>query len=84
MKANIVRIGNSRGVRLPKAILEQCHLEDTVELEVKDNHLVIRPVQAPRSNWEQAFADMAQKGDDMLLDQGAEPLTEWDKREWQW
>ena len=43
MKTNIVRIGNSKGIRLPKFVLEQCHLKDAVEIEVKGNVLTVRP-----------------------------------------
>ncbi len=82
MKINIVRIGNSKGVRLPKALLEQCRLEGEVELEVEDNRLVIRSAQAPRSGWDQAFAAMAEEGDHALLDD--ETATAWDKTEWRW
>lgn len=68
MKTNIIRIGNSKGIRLPKAVLEQCRLHDEVELEVKDDRIIVRPAQAPRRGWNQAFSRMAKKGDDTLLD----------------
>ena len=55
MRTSIVRIGNSRGVRIPKAILSQCRLGDAVELEPHPNRLVIRPVRHPRSGWDEAF-----------------------------
>ncbi len=84
MKTNIVRIGNSKGIRLPKPILEQCGLEDEVELEVEGNRLVVRSAHAPRSGWDQAFAAMAKKGDDTLLDQDTRLATEWDETEWRW
>lgn len=84
MKTNIVRIGNSKGIRLPKPILEQCGLEGTVELEVEDNHLIIRPVQTPRSGWDKAFSVMAEKDDDKLLDRDSPSATEWEKTEWRW
>jgi antitoxin MazE len=84
MKTRIVRIGNSKGVRLPKAVLDQCRLEDEVDLEVEDNHLVIRPIHAPRSGWDQAFTIMAEKGDDAPLDRDTNLATEWDKAEWRW
>lgn len=84
MKTNIVRIGNSKGVRLPKSILEQCRLKDSVELEVEGNVLTIRPIHAPRSGWVEAFSAMAQQQDDKLLDAGSASATEWDKTEWQW
>lgn len=84
MKTHIVRIGNSRGIRLPKAILTQCKLEDAVELEVEDNRLVVRPAKAPRAGWDQAFATMAAHGDDALLDHDTLKPTDWDKSEWRW
>ena len=83
MKANVVRIGNSRGIRLPKAILRQCRIETTVELQVQDDHLIVRPVHAPRQGWDEAFAQMTQHGEDRLLD-GEIPPTDWDKAEWRW
>ncbi len=84
MKTKVVRIGNSKGIRLPKAVLEQCHLEDTVELEVEDDLVIIRPAHAPRSGWDEAFSKMAEKHDDALLDADAQPATQWDKAEWRW
>jgi len=83
MKINIVRIGNSKGIRLPKPILEQCRLKDAVELEIQDNRLVIRAIHSARSGWGHAFAEMAKKGDDTLV-QPNPPATEWDKNEWRW
>lgn len=82
MKTNIVRIGNSKGIRLPKAILEQCHLEGTVELEVEDGHLVVRPVDSPRAGWDEVFTKMAKNRQDELLD--TDTSTQWDKAEWEW
>lgn len=83
MKANIIRIGNSKGLRLPKAILRQCRLDGTVELEVKDDCVIIRTERKARRGWDEAFAAMAAHGDDALLDAKAAP-TEWDRREWRW
>ncbi|OGI42682.1 MAG: MazE family transcriptional regulator [Candidatus Muproteobacteria bacterium RBG_16_64_11] len=84
MKTHIIRIGNSRGLRLPKALLTQCQLEDVVELEVEDNHLVIRSARATRAGWDQAFATMAEHRDDALLDRDTLQPTDWDKTEWRW
>ena len=83
MKANIIRIGNSRGLLLPKTILRQCRLEDTVELEVENNRVIIRSARRTRSGWDEAFAEMAARGDDALLD-ARTPRTAWDEREWRW
>ena len=84
MKTHIVRIGNSRGLRLPKAVLAQCRLEDAVEIEIEDNRLVVRPARGARAGWNEAFATMAKRGDDILLDRDALKPTDWDKTEWRW
>jgi antitoxin MazE len=84
MKSKLVRIGNSRGVRLPKTVLEQCGFEDIVELDVQDNRVVIRPANESRSGWDEAFAKMAEHGDDKLLDTDADLRTDWDETEWRW
>jgi antitoxin MazE len=84
MKANIVRIGNSQGIRIPKVVLEQTQLKGEVELEVRDQQILIRAVTKPRHDWGQKFLIMAEKGDDKLLDSEAIGLTSWDKEEWQW
>jgi len=84
LKANIIQIGNSKGIRLPKAVMEQCGLRETVELEVKNNRLVVRPADTPRANWERSFAMMREQGEDTLLDGEQEQTTEWDNNEWDW
>ena len=84
MRASVVRIGNSRGIRIPKTILEQCGLGTTVELEVRQGQLVVRAAERPRSGWEEAFRWMAAQGDDALLDRGSLPSTRWDETEWEW
>jgi antitoxin MazE len=82
MKASIVRIGNSRGVRIPKALLEQCGLKNEVELEVKDGALVLRNPSKPRQGWEAAFAAAVGQGKDVPLD--AHVATAFDESEWEW
>jgi antitoxin MazE len=84
MRARIVRIGNSRGVRIPKALLDECRFGDTVELEAQKGQLVIRPVDQVRTGWDDAFSRMAERGDDALLDREALGPTEWDVEEWEW
>jgi antitoxin MazE len=84
MRARIVKIGNSQGIRIPKPILEQSGITEDVDIEVQDNQILIRPLLKPRSGWDQAFREMAEKGDDMLIDAG-EPISHsWDETEWQW
>ena len=68
MKTRIVRIGNSRGIRIPKPLIEQTGLDGDVELAVRGNTLVIGPATHPRAGWAEAFRAMAQNGDDRLID----------------
>lgn len=84
IRARIVKIGNSQGIRIPKPVLEQVGLEGEVEIDVQDGRLVLSPATRPRAGWAAGFAAMAQAGDDELLD-GGDPLpTLWDEREWEW
>ncbi|MGH7352667.1 MAG: AbrB/MazE/SpoVT family DNA-binding domain-containing protein [Candidatus Methylomirabilales bacterium] len=82
VKARVVRIGNSRGIRIPKVWLDQLDLDDEVELAVQKDSLVIRRAQRPREGWEEAFRSMAEHGDDRLLDKPV--VTKWDREEWEW
>lgn len=65
-KARLVRIGNSRGVRLPKPLIEQAGLSDEVELDVREGAIVIRPSEGPRTGWADAAAALAATGADLL------------------
>jgi antitoxin MazE len=82
IRSRIVKIGNSQGIRIPKLLLEQSGIHEEVEIEVCENHLVIRPAPRLRRGWDEAFAEMAASKDDVLLDEF--DLTEWDNLEWQW
>ena len=85
MKTRIIRIGNSRGIRIPKPLLEQVGPLDEVEVEVEGDSLVIRPLKkTPRAGWAEAFQEMAQGGEDKLLDADVPSLTTWDEEEWEW
>jgi len=68
MKVKVVPIGNSRGIRIPKAILEQCDISEAVELAVEGRKIVLTPLQTrPRIGWREAAARMADRGDDAPL-----------------
>ena len=82
VKARVVRIGNSRGIRIPKVWLDQLDLDDEVELAVQKDRLVIRRARRPREGWEEAFRSMAEHRDDRLLDKPI--VTKWDREEWEW
>ena len=82
MKAHIVRIGNSRGIRLPKALLEEAQLQDEVELQARPGRIVICRAARPRTGWADAARRMREHGHDRLLDPPT--ATRFDKQEWKW
>jgi len=69
MKTRIVRIGNSRGIRIPELLLEETGLQGEVEITAEDGALVIRPTRKPRQGWAAAFRKMSRRGDDALIDE---------------
>jgi antitoxin MazE len=83
VKVDIIRIGNSQGVRIPRPLLEQCGLQGRVEMDVKDGKLVIGPARTARTGWSDAFREMAEAGDDRPLFQDTE-ASDWDEAEWRW
>ncbi len=84
MRARVIKIGNSRGLRIPKPILEQTGIRKEVEIEVEKNRIVIRPVHEVRQGWDEAFRTMGEKGDDELIIGDNEISHSWDEEEWQW
>jgi antitoxin MazE len=82
--SRVVRIGNSRGIRIPKLLLDQLKFGEEVELSVEQDHLIVRPVGRTRDGWDAQFKLMAERGDDRLLDEGALNLSRWDAEEWEW
>jgi antitoxin MazE len=83
MRASVVAIGNSRGVRIPKPVLEECKISDEVEMTVTKGRIVLRPVfqkkSRARAGWAEAFSKMAEAGDDQLLiDESIDaPVKDW-------
>lgn len=80
MEASIIKIGNSKGLRLSKTILEKYNIKDKVELILEKGQIVLRPVSKPRSGWEDEFKKMAENNDDQLLIDDVfedENLEEW-------
>ena len=67
MEASIIKIGNSKGLRLSKTILEKYHIKDKVELILEKGQIILRPIDSPRKNWEEKFKKMAENEDDQLL-----------------
>ena len=80
MEVSIIKIGNSKGFRLSKTILEKYNIKDKVELILQKGHIVIKPIAKPRKDWDIAFKEMHEKGDDNLLFNDVfeeENLEEW-------
>jgi antitoxin MazE len=80
MEVSVVKIGNSRGIRLSKTLLERYKIRDTVDLIMEKGHIIIRPLNKPRNGWDKAFKEMNAAGDDkMLIDEvfQDENLEEW-------
>jgi antitoxin MazE len=82
MKTKIVRIGNSRGVRIPKPLLEQAGLENEVLLRVVEEGIVIEAAHQPRAGWGEAARVLRERGEDGLLDEVVP--TDFDETEWVW
>ena len=68
MKTQVIKIGNSKGVRIPKSMLEESGVGKEVDLELREGEIVIRPIKKPRKNWMEAFKSMSSYQDDSLLD----------------
>lgn len=81
MKAQIIRIGNSQGVRIPKTLIEDGKLSGEVELELHEEGILIRSLRKPRANWDLAFKAVADVDDDQPVSEAA---TDFEKKEWQW
>lgn len=81
MRTEIIKIGNSRGLRIPKSVLEHCGMERVITLRIEDQRIILTPYKEPRTGWEEKFQLMAQNKDDTLLDSDS---PSWDEEEWQW
>ena len=68
MRIDLVRIGNSQGIRLPKAIIEQAQLTDELDLEVSEGAIIIRSAKRPRAAWDEAALSCHAAGEDRLDD----------------
>ncbi|MBI3049778.1 MAG: AbrB/MazE/SpoVT family DNA-binding domain-containing protein [Acidobacteria bacterium] len=81
-RTRLVRIGNSRGIRVPRALLEQADLPEEVELQAQPGRLIVRAARRPREGWADAARRMRERNEDRLLD----PVTptRFDENEWRW
>ena len=81
-KTRIVRIGNSRGIRIPKTLLDEADLPDDVELRAEPGRLVVQAIRQPRTGWAAAASRMRARGENQLLDPPTS--TSFDRTEWKW
>ncbi len=82
ISSQLVKIGNSQGIRIPKTILEQLDFSNGIELLVVNKQLIVRPKLVPRANWSERFDQMHINQDDVLLDPESE--NAFDFEEWHW
>ena len=67
MEVAVIKIGNSKGIRFSKTLIERYNIRDTVELILEKGHICIKPVSKPRKGWEKSFKEMHDNGDDKLI-----------------
>ena len=80
MEVSIVQIGNSKGIRLSKTLIEKYNIKDKVDLILEKSQIIIKPLSKPRKGWDLKFKEMADNGDDRLLFNDVfedENLEEW-------
>jgi antitoxin MazE len=80
MEVSVIKIGNSRGIRFSKTMIERYNIKDTVDLILDKGQIIIKPLSRPRKGWEKAFMEMHQNGDDKLIINDVfedESLEEW-------
>jgi antitoxin MazE len=82
MKAQIVQIGNSQGIRIPKVLLEESGIRGEVELEICAEGILIRNISKPRSDWDAKFRTLADHDDDFTASEL--PSSQFEAKEWQW
>ena len=82
MKARLIQIGNSRGVRLPKLLIKDARLLDEVDIQLRDGSIVITSTKKPRSGWGESAKLLHDRKQDSLIDSPSR--TQFDMTEWDW
>jgi antitoxin MazE len=80
MEVSVIKIGNSKGIRFSKTIIERYNIRDTVDLILDKGQIIIKPLSKPRKGWEEAFKEMHLNGDDNLI--MADIFEDEDPEEW--
>lgn len=85
MKVNVIKIGNSMGIRLPRLIVRTLGVNSQLELTIANEKIILVPLKKVRKDWESAFKKMNEdkedKDNELIM---SFPETEWDKTEWTW
>lgn len=81
MKAQIIQIGNSQGIRIPKMMLEETGISGEVDLQITPEGILIKNIKKPRGDWDAIFKKMGDADDDLSIDAGG---IDFDRKEWQW
>ncbi len=82
MKAQIIQIGNSQGIRIPKVLLEETNMSGEVDLVAVDEGILIKNISKPRGDWDAIFAELGETDEDTA--QFDQPATNFEAKEWQW
>jgi len=83
MKAQIVQIGNSQGLRIPKVLLEESGIKGEVELEITPEGILIRNISKPRADWDKRF-ELLHDHDDDVPQSETQTSSQFEIKEWQW
>ena len=83
IKLELIRIGNSKGLRLPSWLIETLGFEKTINVVIAKDQLILSPDKKKREGWDQSFQRMAKNSDDVLLDKEFIE-NDWDKEDWTW
>jgi antitoxin MazE len=70
--AHLIKIGNSHGIRIPKPLIQQAHLEGKeLDIQLVRQGILVTPSKKPREDWEKIIAST-------LANSGAEAIdTDW-------
>jgi len=80
MKSNLIKIGNSKGIRISSNIIKECGLESEVEIKIIDKKIIIEAVKEPRGDWNKSFQDMHENNEDTLLTSNGKTFD----KDWEW
>jgi antitoxin MazE len=80
MKSSLIKIGNSRGVRINANIIKECELDSEVEIKVVGKKIIIEALKEPRADWNKSFEEMHKKNEDVLLISNGNTFD----KDWEW